>query len=121
MQDKHQPKARQQPNAPLNYAHEQILNWLQNVKFRKQMFGGISERDLWKKLDELNDLCESAISAERARYDALLQAQQKSADSTIAKYKTELAESRTKYSSLVKLVQKMQKEQKIGDTNAETR
>ena len=46
--------------------------WLQNLKFRRQIFGGVSERDVWKKIAELNDLYHEALIAERARYDALL-------------------------------------------------
>lgn len=94
---------------PLNHAHEQMLRWLKKVRFRKSVFGGVSERDLWKKLGELNDLYDSAISAERARYDALLAAQQKSAEVTVAKYRNALNEARTRYNELVKLMQKMQR------------
>ena len=30
-----------------------ISNLLKNLKFRKKMFGGIDEKDVWRKLDEL--------------------------------------------------------------------
>lgn len=94
--------------APQNHAHEQMLRWLTKVRFRKSLFG-VDERDLWKKLGELNDLYDAAISAERARCDALLAAQQKSANDTVAKYKAALNEARTKYNELAKYVQKMQR------------
>ncbi len=93
---------------PRNHAHEQMLRWLTKVRFRKTLFGGVDERDLWKKLGELNDLYDSAIAAERARYDALLEAQQKSADVTVEKYKAALNESRAKYNELVKYAKKLQ-------------
>ena len=57
---------------PLNHEQERIQKWLKQVRFKKTLFGGVSEADLWKKIAELNSLYEAAISAERARYDALL-------------------------------------------------
>lgn len=60
---------------PVSFEHEQIAKWFQTVKFRKAAFGGVDESDLWKKLNELNTLYDQALLAERARYDALLQAQ----------------------------------------------
>lgn len=65
------PRANQEA-APLNHEQERIRQWLTQVKFRKNLFGGVDEADVWKKLGELNSLYEAALSAERARYDALL-------------------------------------------------
>lgn len=65
------PRPAQDP-APLNHEQERIRQWLTQVKFRKNLFGGVDEADVWKKLGELNSLYEAALSAERARYDALL-------------------------------------------------
>ena len=56
----------------LNHEQERIQKWLKQVRFKKTLFGGVDEADLWKKLAELNSLYEAALSAERARYDALL-------------------------------------------------
>lgn len=53
---------------------QRIAGWLQKVKFRRKIFGGVSEQDVWKKISELNDLYKEALIAERARYDALLKA-----------------------------------------------
>ena len=61
----------------LNHEQEKLHRWLQTVKFRKVLFGGIDETQMWKKLEELDRLYEAAISAERARYDALLEKQMK--------------------------------------------
>ncbi|MDO4634266.1 MAG: hypothetical protein Q4B01_10450 [Eubacteriales bacterium] len=66
--------------------HEKVLQWLKTAKFRKQMFGGVSEHDVWKKLEELNALYEAALVAERARYDTLLNAYSKSARAKISEY-----------------------------------
>ena len=62
---------------PLNHEQEKLHRWLKTVKFRRVLFGGIDEAQMWKKLEELDRLYEAAISAERARYDALLEKQMK--------------------------------------------
>ncbi len=56
----------------LNHEQARIHQWLKQVRFRKSTFGGVEEADVWKKIAELNGLYEAALSAERARYDALL-------------------------------------------------
>lgn len=63
-----------------NHVQATIVPWLQKVRFRKCLFGGVNEADVWKKLEELNAMYETALAAERARYDALLEAQQKAGD-----------------------------------------
>lgn len=69
-------RARDRPNLgnvkPLNHEQERIQKWLKQVHFKRAFFGGVDEADLWKKIAELNSLYEAALSAERARYDALL-------------------------------------------------
>ena len=57
---------------PLNHEQERIQKWLKQVRFKRTFLGGVDEADLWKKFAELNSLYEAALSAERARYDALL-------------------------------------------------
>ena len=75
----------------LNHEHEKLKEWFRTVRFRKVLFGGVDEVHLWKKLEELNQIYEISLSAERARYDALIADHQKSCDAMIRKYK-ELAE-----------------------------
>lgn len=77
----------------LNHEQEKLRQWFQEVKFRKVLFGGVDEIQLWKKLEELNQIYETSLNAERARYDALLADHQKSCNAVIRKYK-KLAESR---------------------------
>ena len=77
----------------LNHEQEKLRQWFQEVKYRKVLFGGVDEIQLWKKLEELNQIYETSLSAERARYDALLADHQKSCNAVIRKYK-KLAESR---------------------------
>ena len=64
---------------PLNGEQQRIVQWLTRVRFRRKLLGGVNERDVWKKIDELNRLYHLALVAERARYDALLQAQREAA------------------------------------------
>lgn len=58
--------------APLNSEQQAIVEWLKKVRFKKQPFGGVSEADVWKKIDELNKLYDTALMAERIRYETLL-------------------------------------------------
>ena len=51
---------------------QRIASWIKEVKFRKQIFGGVSQADVMRKIGELNDMYRQALIAERARYDALL-------------------------------------------------
>ena len=71
------PKHRGRPTfttaAPLNHEQRRIQKWLRQVHFQRALLGGLREADVWKKLGELNVLYEAALSAERARYDALLE------------------------------------------------
>lgn len=50
----------------------EITNWLGEVRFRKQLFGGVNEEDVWKKIQQLDELYAEALKEERIRYDALL-------------------------------------------------
>lgn len=59
----------------LGREQKRIRQWLKQVRFRKTLFGGVDERDVWKKIGELNELYNAALVAERARYDALLEQQ----------------------------------------------
>jgi len=89
-------------NEVFNHEHEEIIRWLQTVRFRKAFFGGVDETDLWKKLAALNELYEASLRSERARYDALLAAYTKSARATVAEYKQTLTQEREQYAALKK-------------------
>lgn len=77
----------------LNHQQEKLIQWFREVKFRKVLFGGVDESSVWKKLEELEQIYEASLSAERARYDALLAEHQKNCNAVIRKYK-KLAEGR---------------------------
>lgn len=56
----------------LTVEYMKIAQWLKKLRFRKKIFGGICERDVWNKISELNAMYEEALTAERIRYDALI-------------------------------------------------
>ena len=56
----------------LNLEQMKIAKWLKKLRFRRKLFGGVSEQDVWKKIAELNTMYESTLTAERVRYDALI-------------------------------------------------
>lgn len=57
----------------LSLEQQEIAEWLKKVRFRKTLFGGVSESDVWKKISELDAKYEQALRAERVRYDTLLE------------------------------------------------
>ncbi|MCD7748602.1 MAG: hypothetical protein LUH42_00950 [Oscillospiraceae bacterium] len=65
---------RRRRKPPVNAEQQRILDWVQAVKFKHVLFGGVREQDVWAKLEELERLYDASIRAERARYDALLEA-----------------------------------------------
>lgn len=48
-----------------------IVKYLQQLKFKKKLFG-VDEADVWKKIQELNHMYEESLKWERKRYDLLL-------------------------------------------------
>lgn len=56
----------------LGTEQENLQSFLKSVHFKRKLLGGVSEVDVWKKISELNSLYETALAAERTRYNALL-------------------------------------------------
>jgi hypothetical protein len=52
---------------------KKIAKWLEDVRFQKQFFGGLSETDVWKKINELDQMYQAALDAERIRYDTMIE------------------------------------------------
>lgn len=50
------------------HEEDKIVAWLKEIKFQKQIVGGVKEQDVWKKIRELHLLYLEAIAAERVRY-----------------------------------------------------
>ena len=93
---------------PLNQEQQRLRDWYKNVKFKKTTFGGIDEVNLWKKLEELNEIYESSLSAERARYDALIKSYNASARKMVAQYKAALDQANADYDELNTLYVELQ-------------
>ncbi|MDO5123134.1 MAG: hypothetical protein Q4D44_00525 [Eubacteriales bacterium] len=54
-----------------------VTGYLKKLRFKRRVFGGVDEADVWRKIEKLNGLYEDALRAERLRYDALLEQQRK--------------------------------------------
>lgn len=65
---------------PDNTELDAVSEYLKKVRFKKKTVGGVDERDVWKKLDELNNLYKAALIAERSRYNTLLKCIKESAE-----------------------------------------
>ncbi|MBQ8189868.1 MAG: hypothetical protein IJZ44_08835 [Lachnospiraceae bacterium] len=63
------------------------MQWLKKVHFKKRIFGGISEADVWKKIGELNTMYDAALEAERIRYDTMIEHYRKVSLLNVQKYK----------------------------------
>ena len=51
---------------------EKIADFLKQMKFRRKIFGGVDEKDVLQKIEQLNELYKQALFAEQVRYDTLL-------------------------------------------------
>ena len=56
----------------LSFEQAQIAKYLKKLHFKPRLFG-VDQADVWKKIEELNGLYETALLAERARYDRMLE------------------------------------------------
>lgn len=69
----------------LNLELKRIGEWLETLRFRKQFIGGVSQEDVWKKIQELNAMYQEALKAERIRYDTLMEHYRKEGERKAAK------------------------------------
>ena len=60
---------------------EDIAEVFKGLKFRKQIIGGVSEMDVWKKLDQLQKEYRSAYEMQEERFKALIQERDEEIDS----------------------------------------
>lgn len=61
----------------INQTQKVIGEWIAKLKFKKKTFFGVDEADVYKKIEELNDLYEKALLEERTRYETLLRQQER--------------------------------------------
>ncbi len=71
----------------LTQEQKAIEDWLKTTKFKKKLLGGVDEADVWKKIGELNSLYEAALSAERARCNAMIEHYKQTCVTAVQKYK----------------------------------
>lgn len=50
-----------------------IAEVFENMRFRKRLFGGVDERDVWKQLERLQAEYRSAYESQQQRYFILLE------------------------------------------------
>lgn len=70
---------------------EDIAEVFKTMKFKKTLFGGVSEKDVWKKLDKLQKEYRSAYEIQQERYEARLQERDEEIASLKAKFPQEPA------------------------------
>ena len=68
---------------------EEIAALLKELRFRKKIFGGVDERDVWKKLQLLQKEYRAAFEAQEERNQVLLEDREKE----IARLKEQLRDS----------------------------
>lgn len=76
----------EQQDTWLNLEQMKIAKWLKKLRFRKKVFGGVNEQDVWKKISELNTMYEAALTAERVRYNSLIEHYKKECTKTTDNY-----------------------------------
>lgn len=52
---------------------DDIAEFMKTMRFKKRLFGGVSEKDVWKQLDKLQAEYRSAYEKQQERYEVLLQ------------------------------------------------
>ena len=48
---------------------EEIVKWLKKMKFRKKIFGGVDEADVWKKIEQLDEKYQAALHDQKLYYE----------------------------------------------------
>ena len=66
-----------------NSEYRKIASWLLKVKFKPKFFGGVDPLDVWNKIEELNNMYESALMAERVRCDMVIERVRENAMSSV--------------------------------------
>ncbi len=52
---------------------EDVAEFLKKMKFKKVTLGGLSEKDVWKKIEKLNEEYKSVFAVQEAGFRSLLQ------------------------------------------------
>ena len=111
-------KPKQREDAPnLSPEQQELVQWLQSVKFKPAILGGVDESDVWKKLEQLNRLYEAALVAERARYNALMAAYVQNTNAKIEQYRQALNQSQNQYNQLAQAYNSLLGQQKERESD----
>lgn len=51
---------------------EDVEEFLKQVNFKKQAIGGLSESDVWSKIQQISDLYAQAFKIQEAKYQAII-------------------------------------------------
>lgn len=70
---------------------EEIAELFQSLKFKKKLLGGIDERDVWKKLEMVQNEYRFAYEVLQERYEARLREREEEIASLRAKLPQEMA------------------------------
>ena len=65
-------KRKNPQHSQMSFEQAQIAKYLKKLRFKSRLFG-VDQADVWKKIEELNALYETALLAERDRYDRMLE------------------------------------------------
>lgn len=57
------------PGSP---SKKEIADYLKNIKFRKKLFGGADEYDVWRKIKKLDEMYQKEIEKQKLQYEALI-------------------------------------------------
>ena len=60
----------QKPNAELT--REDIASYIEAIRFRKKLFGGLDSIDVWKKLRKLDAMYAAVSDNQKLQYEALI-------------------------------------------------
>ena len=52
---------------------EDIAEFIDKMKFRKSLFGGVDEQSVWKKIEDLNNEYKSVFDEQETKYRTLLE------------------------------------------------
>ena len=78
--------------------YKKVVSFLKGLKFRRVFFGGIDEKHVWQKLEELSRLYDRAVEAERISGRALISEYKQTAYLEIRKRDEKIAELEKKIS-----------------------
>lgn len=53
---------------------EDVAKHIEKMRFRRKLFGGVDEADVWQKIEQLHREYEAVFIAQQVRYEEMLRA-----------------------------------------------